>query len=152
MTRFGLFSLGQTRFAIDLFRLRKILREQRIFRLPRLPRWVSGLLVVDSQIVPVVNPARVGSGSSVVASAEFLVLFDSEFGPLAVPADMTCGIVAEQKGTTTQIDPVAESWVTGHFLYQDKLFQILDIDFLARVLNQDDSSSAENTDGARRHQ
>jgi len=134
MNRFGLFRCRGTDFAIPLFRLRKILHEQQVFPLPRLPEPVSGVLVDEDRIIPVLDLPVIVVGEKGTAPTEYMVLTESEYGILAIPADITCGIVTDQKGA---ISPAAEgdaSWLTGQFHFQDKNFQILNIDFLAKML------------------
>jgi len=137
---------------VPLFQLRKVLRDQRIFSLPKLPDGVIGVLVTESLLVPVIDPQKVVAGASALEPADYLVLLESEYGTLAVPAGLTCGVVSEQKGTITPGDETANSWVTGQFHYQDSVFQILDIDFLASVLAQSGFKPEADADGARRHQ
>jgi len=136
MKRFGLFRCAAIDFAVPLFRLRKILHVQQVFELPRLPGNVSGVLVTEGRIVPVLDLPQVVAGSSGAAGAEYLVLVESEYGILSFPADTSSGIIAEQKGAVVPTAEEDASWSTGQFLFQDRAFQILDIDFLAIGLTQ----------------
>jgi chemotaxis signal transduction protein len=152
MNRFGLFCHQAENFAIPLVRLRKILQGKRVYLLPQLPVAVPGVLVDADQIIPVFDLHRLVDGGAGTTQTEFLVLVESEFGVLAIPADVTCGIVAEQKGSTARAVENSAVWVTGQFHFQDKVFQILDIDFLAKVLVQSCRQLKSDTAGVRRHQ
>jgi len=136
MNRLALFHFRSIEFAIPLIRLRKILHDQQIFLLPRLPEAVSGVLVNEGRLFPVLDLSLVLAGDRRTNRSEYMVLAESEYGSLAIPADLNSGIVSESKGKTGPADEGAGSWVIEQFFYQDKRFQILDIDFLASVLIQ----------------
>jgi len=152
MSRFGLFHYRGIDFAIPLEKLRRILHDQRVFLLPRLPEAVFGVLVDNGRLFPVLDLFLVTAGERGTTRSEYMVLLESEYGVLAIPADQTCGVVSEPKGTAVPADEGAASWLIGHFLLLDKRFQILDIDILASLLARDSSLLKSDTGGARRHQ
>jgi len=152
VSRFGLFSLQRVDYAVPLARLRKVLHQPRVHLLPRLPRELPRVVVADGGVVPVVDLLCKAETESQLSAPEYLILVDSECGPLALPADTTCGIVAEQKGTRSVTGEEGSPWWCGSFHYQNKTFQILDIDVLAIGLTQECPVLDPDSEGARRNQ
>jgi chemotaxis signal transduction protein len=139
MIRYGLFRFGSLAYAVPLLRMCKILHLQTGHRLPRLPVGVAEILIDDGRLVPVLRlpiaPGAEPDGPS-VREAEYKVLVESEAGAVAFSAEVTCGIVAEQKGKLLDPDGEQISEVIGIFKYQGKEFKILDIDLLAIGMTQ----------------
>jgi chemotaxis signal transduction protein len=136
MIRYGLFRYGSLAYAVPLERLRKIVHQCPGFRLPRLPGAVAELLVDVEQLVPVLKlPAVLESEELTARTVEYKVLAESEAGTVAFPAELTCGIVAEQKGRLQSPDDLPAG-MSGVFNYQEKDFKILDIDTLAIGMTQ----------------
>ena len=137
MTRFGLFRFATADYALPLLQLRKIVHQWRGYRLPLLPATVSEVLVEGDRLVPLVNlPGVARADLPMIRNAAYKVLVDSEAGVVAFPADVTCGIVAEQKGEVSA-DAEEEAGTNGIFKYQGQEYHILDIDFLALRVAQE---------------
>ena len=138
MNRFGLFRFAGLDYAVSLVRLIKVLPAGCCHFLPRLPPGVTGVVVDSGKIIPQVNLARMfdGSGASGGAVA-YQVLVESECGTLALPAEQSCGIVAEQKGGLVVTRQQAAWGLVSEFYFQEKVFQVLDIDSLAIGLIED---------------
>ena len=131
MARFGLFRFAAAAYALPLLQLRKIVHQWPGYRLPLLPATVSEVLVEGDRLIPLVNlPCVSGVDLPVIRNAEYKVLAESEAGVVAFPADVTCGIVAEQKGELSAVVNGAAG-TNGIFKYQGQEYHILDIDFLA---------------------
>lgn len=132
MIRYGLFRFDSLGYAVPLFRLRKILYLCSGYRLPRLPASVAETLVDDGRLVPLMRlPFLTDLDGQSVRTAKYKVLAESEAGTVAFPAEVTCGIVAEQKGALLDSDGKQISGIAGIFKYQGQEFKILDIDLLA---------------------
>lgn len=130
MGRYGLFSIAEFDYAISLVRLRKVIHHCSGYQLPKLPGAVAEVLIVDGQLIPLMTlGGMIDSADDLVRGAQYKVLAESEGGIIAFPADQTCGIVAEKKGS--MLVSKQPSGVIGIFKYQGKEFNILDIDFLA---------------------
>ncbi|MCK4503403.1 MAG: chemotaxis protein CheW [Desulfuromonadales bacterium] len=139
MKRFGLFRAGEFAFAVRLEQIQKVLQDAKKFGLPRLPEAVSDVLVDCGQIVPLLNFVHIFGKISCQErlACGYQVLVVSEYGMMALPANMSGQIVNAAKGeilTTT----VAENIVgaVGKFLYQSEEFNILDINYLAIEMTQ----------------
>jgi len=136
MNRYGLFRYGSLDYAVPLLKMQRIVHQFCGYRLPRLPTAVAEVLVVGGQLVPLLKlPTTAIEGLS-ARTVEYKVLMESEAGVVAFPAEVSCGIVAEQKGDLAPADDKQFSGVTGIFKYQTKEYKILDIDFLAMEMTQ----------------
>ena len=99
MIRYGLFCYGSFAYAVPLLNMRKIVHQRRGYLLPMLPKVVAEILVDDGRLVPVVELSQITDRQEMSArTATFKVLASSVAGTGACPAEVTCGIVAEQKG------------------------------------------------------
>jgi len=138
MSRFGLFRDSGVAYAIPLQRLFKVLSGECCYLLPKLPPTVAGVVVWEEQLIPQLDLARLLGGSpEVIKQADYLVLVASECGILALPANKTCGIVAEQAGELVLATDKKASGVDGEFHFQGTVFKILDIDSLAIDFTQE---------------
>ncbi|MDX2479544.1 MAG: chemotaxis protein CheW [Desulfuromusa sp.] len=155
MRRFGLFKIGKLGFAIPLLQIQKILQGSKSYLLPRLPGAVSAVLVDDGQLIPLLNVGQIlGEGSQWEQPGQsYQVFVESEHGTVALPADLTGRIVAEQKGTLSTMTAKEKDFGTlGKFVYHGEEYNILDINFLAIEMTQGFWQNKPDTGGARRHQ
>ncbi|WP_321372281.1 chemotaxis protein CheW [uncultured Desulfuromusa sp.] len=156
MKRFGLFQLGTLNYALSLLQIQKILQGSESYKLPRLPGAVSAVLVDDNRLIPLLDLGWIlkESFQQEVAQQGYQVLVDSEYGTIALPADMTGRIVAEQKGILSDgtMTKEKEFGAVGKFVYQNVEYNVLDINFLAIEMTQGFWQSRSDTGGARRHQ
>lgn len=137
MIRYGLFRFGLFTYAIPLLRMCKIIHQCSGYRLPRLPAAVAEILVDDGVLVPLIKlPILTESEDLSARTVQYKVLADSEAGRVAFPAEVTCGIVAAQKGELLDSDGEQLFGVVGIFKYQENEFKILDIDLLAIGMTQ----------------
>ena len=155
MSRLGLFKIGEFGFAVSLPQIQKILQNSKSYLLPRLPGAVSAVLVDAGQIIPLLDLSQmVGEKNLAEQTTEsYQVLVESEYGTVALPADLTGRIVTEQKGELSTIAPQEISFGTvAKFIYQGEEYNVLDIDFLAIEMTQGFWQNQPDTGGARRHQ
>lgn len=155
MNRFGLFQIGDLGFAISLQQIQKILQNSKSYTLPRLPGGVFAVLVDADQLIPLLDLSQiVGGGTQLEQTTQsYQVLVESEYGTVALPADMTGRIVDEQKGELSTIAPQKiDMGSVGKFIYQNKEYSVLDINYLAIEMTQGVFANPTDTGGARRHQ
>ncbi|MFK5927347.1 MAG: chemotaxis protein CheW [Desulfuromusa sp.] len=155
MKRYGLFQLGKLNYAISLLQIQKILQGAKGCILPRLPGAVSAVLVERGELIPLLDLGQVlGENPRQERDTQtYQVLIESEYGIVALPADFIGRIVTEQKGTLSAIAAKEKDiGSTGKFVYQNKEYNILDIDFLAIEMTQGFWQNQPDTGGARRHQ
>ncbi len=155
MNRYGLFQLGELKFAISLVQMQKILQDSKGYPLPRLPGAVSAVLVDNGLLIPILDLGQIlGAGEPQMLAAQgYQVLVESEYGTVALPADLTGRIVAAGKGVLSETTEKEKYLgIVGKFVYQGDQFNILDIDFLAIEMTQGFWQNQSDTGGARRHQ
>ena len=154
MKRYGLFRIGKLNFAILLLHIQKILQGSKGYILPRFPRTVSAVLVDDGQLIPLLDLGQLFGEHSQAERpiGSYQVLVESEYGIVALPADLTGRIVAENKGVLATIAKEDKDFGTvGRFIYQSEEYKILDINFLAIEMTQGFWQNQLDTGGARRH-
>lgn len=155
MKRFGLFRIGKLSYAISLLQIQKILQGSKGYILPRLPETVAAVLVDEGQLIPLLDLTKISGGGAEweQSEQEYQVFVESEYGTVALPADLTGRIVAEQKGLQSTITAKEKNNGTiGKFVYQSEEYNILDINFLAIEMTQGFWQNRPDTCGARRHQ
>ncbi len=155
MIRFGLFRIGGFGFAVALEKIEKILQNSKNYTLPHLPGAVTAVLVDAGQLVPLLNLSHLVGVEGQLADLMrgYQVLIASEYGTVALPADLTGKIVAEEKGELAEADEQKKNLgIVGTFIYQNEEYNLLDINFLAIEMTQDFWQNQLNTGGARRHQ
>jgi chemotaxis signal transduction protein len=131
----GLFRIGNSGFAVPLERLLRIVSDGFSSALPLIPEGMAGILVLDNEIIPVCDSNRlsaVASGNGLNAAYKILIV--TEYGTVALPADMTVGIVAEnrcERVASSQEDGVSP----GSIRFRDNLYQVLHIDtFMMKLI------------------
>nr|WP_303720568.1 chemotaxis protein CheW [Malonomonas rubra] len=138
MIRYGLFCYGSFAYAVPLLSMRKIVHQRRGYLLPMLPKVVAEILVDDGRLVPVVELSQITDRQEMSAcSANYKVLASSVAGTVAFPAEVTCGIVAAQKGQLLPTKGAGMTGITGVFGYQGKEYNILDVDYLAMAMTEE---------------
>ena len=155
MMRYGLFRIGTLKYAISLLQIQKILQGSKGYILPRLPGGVSAVLIDDGELVPLLDLGRMlgVDPQRELAKQSYQVLVDSEYGTVALPADLTGRIVTEQKGTLPKVTAKEKDFGTvGKFVYQCEEYNVLDINFLAIEMTQGFGQSQSDSGGAGRHQ
>lgn len=137
MRRYGLFRIASSRYAVAMPQIIRITQDAELFRLPRLPGGVAGVLVDAGSLIPLLNLRGLLVGSCEGAeSAPCQVLVWTECGRVALPAELDGRIVSEHKGRLTGGDTGESAWVSGEFWYQESGYQLLDIEFLAIEMTQ----------------
>ena len=155
MIRFGLFRIGGFGFAVALEKIEKILQNSKNYTLPHLPGAVAAVLVDAGRLVPLLNLSHFIGVEDRLANLMrgYQVLIASEYGTVALPAELTGKIVAEEKGELLEADEQKNNLgIVGTFIYQNEEYNLLDINFLAIEMTQDFWQNQLNTGGARRHQ
>ena len=154
MKKIGLFRIGEFAFAVPLEQILKILQDATQYTFPCLPSVISGVIVNDDSLVPLFDSVKVYGGSAPQGGgAGYQVLVSTEYGVVALPANLSGKIVATTKGEVVEFttDPDVVGAV-GKFLYASDEYYILDVNYLAIEMTQGIWQSQPDTDGARRHQ
>jgi purine-binding chemotaxis protein CheW len=73
MAKFTIFNIGDETFGIDILRVLEILRVQKIFSLPGLPDFLTGVMSVRGSVIPVMD-LRLRFGMAPAGKKERIVL------------------------------------------------------------------------------
>jgi purine-binding chemotaxis protein CheW len=73
MAKFTIFNIGDETFGIDILRVLEILRVQKIFSLPGLPDFLTGVMSVRGAVIPVMD-LRLRFGMAPAGKKERIVL------------------------------------------------------------------------------
>ncbi len=137
MKRLGLFHAGCFAYAVPLEQVEKILQGATLFKLPRLPETVAEVLVDAGQMIPLFNFVKMFGDLALQKQNESIcqVFVSTEYGVVALPANMAGQIVAISKGREFQSADNVIGGV-GKFIYQNEEYNILDINYLALEMTQ----------------
>ncbi|CAN5481121.1 N/A [soil metagenome] len=97
--RFLLFRLGGDPFAMDSAPVQEILTLPPLTRVPRMPRWLMGLMNLRGEVVPIVDPrAALNCRGEIPAGTARVIVLDCSRGRVGFVADSTADValVAEQ--------------------------------------------------------
>lgn len=81
-----LLSVGPELHALDLARVREVLRAGTVTAVPGAPTWLEGLVNIRGDVLPVVTTAR-AFGIDDAAAPTHIVVADTENGPVGVAAN-----------------------------------------------------------------
>jgi len=126
--KLGLFRLADAGYAVPIRYLLRVLEKTRPYFLPLIPQGLAGMLVVDGEIVPLVDSCwlpEVSAGKSL--AAEFKVLVATEYGTVALPADLTVGVVAVERCGLVRIDEVP-GFLPEAVSYRQNNYLVLNVD------------------------
>jgi chemotaxis signal transduction protein len=155
MSRYGLFQIGEFRFAVALEYIKKILQNSKTYKLPQLPGVVVAVLVDAGQLVPLLDLSQIVGEESRLKDVMlgYQVLVESEYGPVALSTDKTGQIVVAQKGKLSiTAEQATDFGVVGKFIYQNEEYNLLDINLLAVEMTQGFWQNQFDTGDARRCQ
>ncbi len=127
--KLGLFRLADCGYAVPLDRLLRVVDRGFCTTLPLIPDGMAGMLVLDDEIIPLLDSnwlpgVVVGKG----LSAGFKVLIATEYGPVALPADTTVGIVAENRCERIVSGQETADFFPDSVNYRDNHYQVLNAD------------------------
>lgn len=124
-------------YAVHLGRLLRVEDSGEAFRVPLTPDGVVGALVVDGDLVPMLDSSwltGVADGRNTVVP--YKVLIATEFGPVALPADTTIGIVAAGRGEWVTSEQEFEYLQSKVFRYRGGEYSVLDVDMFIMSLSR----------------
>jgi chemotaxis signal transduction protein len=150
MTAFGLFQTAKLDYAVPLAQIRRIIQGNPVYPLPLLPAAVDHVLVHESTLVPIVFLGQPGDRMAGSFESECFVLVDTEYGSLAFVTQPNSRIIAAHKGILEVPRQREASWLVGTFYYQERTFNILDVDVLAMEITRGNGSICLTLSGARR--
>lgn len=129
MDRYGLFRLSGAGYAVPLERLLRIEQSDQVIWLPLMPDEMAGMLMSRDQPVPLLASGWLpGAATEVGLDVPYKVLIATEYGPVALPADVTIGIVSPGRGTWVETDPETAYFQPASFCYRGREYPVLNVD------------------------
>ncbi len=143
-TQYLTFTLGEEDFALDISQVREVLNYTTITRVPRMPQFLSGVINLRGNVVPVIdlrmklgmNAIKITSDSCIVIVEVFI---DGEMTQMGALTDSVKEVIDLDPG---QISPaprlgtqIKSEFIKGMGTLGEKFLIILDID---RILSDDE--------------
>ncbi len=127
--KLGLFLLENCGYAVPLDRILRVVDCGFCTTLPLASDRMAGMLVHDDEVIPVLDSNWL---SGVVAgqglSADFKVLITTEVGTVALPADTTVGIVAENRYEQVASEQETTDFFPESICYRNNRYRVLNVD------------------------
>ena len=133
MTKFAVFKIGGEDFGIEIHKVVEILKAQRIYSLPELPEFLSGVITVRGEVVPLLDlRRRFGFQSSKGKERIIMVRYDSEkIGLLVDEIKEIIALAKEEISTPPSIfKGLKRKYLNGLGKKGDRIIILLNIDDL----------------------
>lgn len=137
------FRLGEDLYAVDIMRIREIIRPLKLAHLPKAPAFVEGVINLRGTVIPVIDlrkrfdlPSPEG-----VEGNKLLIMSVAKRGVGLVVDDVTEIVtvpIREIKPPPTVVRGVGAEYLIGVCLVKDAMVMLLNID---RILNPDEAEA-----------
>ncbi len=127
--RLGLFRLENCGYAVPLDRILRVIDCGFCTTLPLVSDRMAGMLILDDEVIPVLDSnwlSGVTTGQGL--SADFKILITTEVGTVALPADMTVGIVAENRYEHVASEQETTDFFLESICYRSNRYRVLNVD------------------------
>lgn len=131
--KFAVFTMGLETFGIEINRVIEILHTQKVHTLPELPEFLSGVITVRGEVLPLLDlRKRFGISSALKREITIIVRYDSE--KIGLIVDKVEEIVTLRSSEI--IDPptifkgLKKKYLTGIGKKDDRIIIVLNLDFL----------------------
>jgi purine-binding chemotaxis protein CheW len=131
--KIAVFQIGEENFGIEITRVVEILNTQKIYSLPELPEFLSGVIIVRGEVIPLLDlKRRFGIKSAQARELIIVVRYDSE--KIGLLVDEIKEIIPLSPGEITSPPTIfkglKKKYLTGIGKKGDKIIILLNIDFL----------------------
>ena len=133
MTKFAVFKIGGEDFGIEIHKVVEILKAQRIYSLPELPEFLSGVITVRGEVIPLLDlRRRFGFQSAKGKERIIMVRYDSEkIGLLVDEIKEIIALAKEEISTPPSIfKGLKRKYLNGLGKKGDRIIILLNIDDL----------------------
>jgi len=133
--RLVLLRLGEKQLALPLEKVWHILLTPRLFPLALIRPGFKGVFLHQDEVLPLLDLpgllAVPGSGKE----CPYVMVCETEFGPLGLPVDQILQIVERQLGALTEDEPEADRFsAEKNFVYNGNRYLLLDLGALLATL------------------
>jgi len=131
--KFAVFSIGQEDFGVEINKIVEILNTQKVYSLPELPDFLSGVITVRGEVIPLLDlRKRFDIQSSRTKELIILVRYDSE--KIGLLVDEIKEILALNPEEITSPPAIfkglKKKYLTGIGKRDDRIIILLNIDYL----------------------
>ncbi len=127
--KLGLFRLENCGYAVPLDRILRVVDCGFCTTLPLISDRMAGMLVLDDEVIPVLDSnwlSGVAAGQGL--NAGFKILLTTEVGTVALPADMTVGLVAENRYEHVTSEQETTKFFPESISYRNNRYRVLNVD------------------------
>jgi purine-binding chemotaxis protein CheW len=131
--KFAVFSIGQEDFGVEINKVVEILNTQKVYSLPELPDFLSGVITVRGEVIPLLDlRKRFDIQSSRTKELIILVRYDSEkIGLLVDEIKEILSLNTEEITSPPDIfKGLKKKYLTGIGKRDDRIIILLNIDYL----------------------
>ena len=129
----AVFKIGEENFGIEITRVVEILNTQKVYSLPELPEFLSGVIIVRGEVIPLLDlKSRFGIKSPQTKELIILVRYDSE--KIGLLVDEIKEILSFGPGEITSPPTIfkglKKKYLTGIGKKDERIIILLNIDYL----------------------
>ena len=131
--KFAIFKIGQEDFGIEIDKVVEILNTQKVYTLPELPDFLSGVITVRGEVVPLLD-LRIRFGIAAVEAKELIIIVRYDIEKIGLLVDEIQEIISlnsnEIMAPPTLFKGLKRKYLSGIGKKDDRIFILLNIDYL----------------------
>ncbi|MEW6052228.1 MAG: chemotaxis protein CheW [Nitrospirota bacterium] len=129
----AVFIIGSDYFGIDIKRIVEILNPQKVYSLPELPEFLSGVITVRGEVIPLLD-LRKRFGIKSAASKELIIVVHYDNEKIGLLVDEIKGIIPLNPDAITSPPAIFKGlkkrYLTGLARQEDNIIILLNMDYL----------------------
>lgn len=129
----AVFIIGSDNFGIDIKRIVEILNPQKVYSLPELPEFLSGVITVRGEVIPLLD-LRKRFGIQSAASKELIIVVRYDNEKIGLLVDEIKGIISLNPDAITSPPAIFKGlkkrYLTGLARQEDNIIILLNMDYL----------------------
>jgi purine-binding chemotaxis protein CheW len=131
--KFAIFKIGQEDFGIAIDKVVEILNTQKVYTLPELPDFLSGVITVRGEVVPLLD-LRIRFGIAAAEAKELIIIVRYDVEKIGLLVDEIQEIISlnsnEIMTPPTLFKGLKKNYLSGIGKKDDRIFILLNIDYL----------------------
>lgn len=131
--KFAIFKIGQEDFGIEIDKVVEILNMQKVYSLPELPDFLSGVITVRGEVVPLLDLRR-RFGIASAEAKELIIIVRCDVEKIGLLVDEIQEIISlnsnEIMAPPTLFKGLKKNYLSGIGKKDDRIFILLNIDYL----------------------
>jgi purine-binding chemotaxis protein CheW len=131
--KFAIFKIGQEDFGIEIDKVVEILNTQKVYTLPELPDFLSGVITVRGEVVPLLDLRR-RFGIAAAEAKELIIIVRYDVEKIGLLVDEIQEIISlnsnQVMAPPTLFKGLKKKYLSGIGKKDDRIFILLNIDYL----------------------